>query len=101
MTHSLSRRHFLRTCSMAALGTGMGGVGTYLAEPATTVREFRRGGMVYRRLGETDVYVSLLSFGSHTDPAYKRLVAGGAVLNEEGQSRGGLRKCHIHGPGVK
>jgi aryl-alcohol dehydrogenase-like predicted oxidoreductase len=78
----------------------MSGVGTCLAEPGTAVREFRRGGMVYRRLGETDVYVSLLSFGSHTNPAYKRLVANGAVLNEAGQAQRDRQIAHALDLGV-
>ena len=40
-----------------------------LANGLPPVHEFRRGGMVYRQLGRSDLYVSLLSFGSHTDPA--------------------------------
>jgi aryl-alcohol dehydrogenase-like predicted oxidoreductase len=50
-------------------------------------REFRRGGMLYRRLGQTDLFISTLSFGSHTDPAYKRPVPHGQMLTEEGQAR--------------
>ncbi|MCL4850033.1 MAG: hypothetical protein KJZ78_01465, partial [Bryobacteraceae bacterium] len=49
------------------------------------VAQYRRGGMVYRRLGQTSLYPSVLSFGSHTDPAYKRKVKHGSVLTEEGQ----------------
>lgn len=44
--------------------------------------------MIYRRLGQTDLYPSLLSFGSHTDPADRR--PGGlsrTVLSAEGQAR--------------
>lgn len=78
----------------------MGRVETCLADPGTTVREFRRGGMVYRRLGETDLYVSLMSFGAHTDPAYKRMVANGAVLNEEGQARRDRQIAHAFDLGV-
>ncbi len=48
--------------------------------------EFRRGGMIYRPLGRTGLQVSLLSFGSHTDPRYKRKAAYGNVLTEEGQA---------------
>ena len=43
--------------------------------------------MVYRQLGGSDLNVSLLSFGSHTDPAYKIPARHGMVLNEEGQRR--------------
>jgi aryl-alcohol dehydrogenase-like predicted oxidoreductase len=43
--------------------------------------------MIYRRLGQTDLYPSLLSFGSHTDPAFKRKVTHGTVLTAEGQAR--------------
>ena len=51
------------------------------------VREIRRGGMIYRRLGQTDIDVSLLSFGSHTDPRFKKKVEHGNVLLAEGQER--------------
>ena len=81
MSACLSRRHFLAASAVfAAAPSGFAG-----ALPA--VREFRRGGMVYRRLGRTDMNVSLLSFGSHTDPAYKIKAKHGRVLNEEGQAR--------------
>lgn len=44
--------------------------------------------MIYRRLGRTDLDVSLLSFGSHTDPA-DRVRAGPSktVLTPQGQER--------------
>jgi aryl-alcohol dehydrogenase-like predicted oxidoreductase len=44
--------------------------------------------MTYRRLGRTDLYLSLLSFGSHTDPA-DRIKVGhlGTVLTEAGQAK--------------
>jgi len=48
---------------------------------------FRRGGMLYRRLGKTGLDVSLLGLGSHTDPAFKRQVGPGNVLTAEGQAR--------------
>jgi aryl-alcohol dehydrogenase-like predicted oxidoreductase len=51
------------------------------------VKEYRRGGMVYRQLGQTDIYTSLLSFGSHTDPAFKIHGNGVNTLTAEGQSR--------------
>jgi aryl-alcohol dehydrogenase-like predicted oxidoreductase len=52
------------------------------------VPEYRRGGMVYRRLGQTDLWISLLSFGSHTDPADRVKVARGkTTLTEQGQAR--------------
>jgi aryl-alcohol dehydrogenase-like predicted oxidoreductase len=70
-----SRRAFLAAASAVRLA----------AAPA--VKEFRRGGMIYRQLGQTDLYVSLLSFGSHTDPRYKKKVEHGNVLLEEGQQR--------------
>jgi aryl-alcohol dehydrogenase-like predicted oxidoreductase len=78
--HALSRRAFL--ASAAAISTAV-------AAPATVapIAQFRRGGMIYRRIGQTDVYTSLLSFGSHTDPAFKRKAARGTVLTEEGQQR--------------
>ncbi|MEN6603871.1 MAG: aldo/keto reductase, partial [Bryobacteraceae bacterium] len=55
---------------------------------AASGAEYRRGGMVYRKLGKTGLDVSLLSFGSHTDPK-DRLPAGPGktVLTEGGQAR--------------
>ena len=58
------------------------------AASGAAVSEYRRGGMVYRRLGRTDLWVSLLSFGSHTDPADRvPLRPQGTVLTEQGQQR--------------
>ena len=67
---------------MAAVGSSRG-----LAASTPAVREIRRSGMVYRQLGHTDLYVSLLSFGSHTDPRFKKKVEHGNVLVEEGQAQ--------------
>ncbi len=51
-------------------------------------REYRRGGMMYRKLGNTDMDVSLLSFGSHTDPADRvKAGPGKTVLTAAGQSK--------------
>lgn len=63
------------------------GCGASALAAAPAVREIRRGGMVYRQLGQTDLMVSLLSFGSHTDPRYKKRVERGNVLLEEGQQQ--------------
>jgi aryl-alcohol dehydrogenase-like predicted oxidoreductase len=60
----------------------------FLASAAGAAVEFRKGGMVYRRLGQTGMNVSLLSFGSHTDPADRRPGGKGrTVLSPEGQQR--------------
>jgi aryl-alcohol dehydrogenase-like predicted oxidoreductase len=84
MGFGYTRRDLLRATGAGLLGRAAG------AETAATNRvpEFRRGGMVYRRLGRTDLWVSLLSFGSHTDPA-DRIRAGPnkTVLTEAGQAR--------------
>ena len=81
---SLTRRDFIRRCGSGLLGAACGA--TSLAAPA--VMEYRRGGMTYRRLGQTDLDISLLSFGSHTDPAVRRRAGPGkTVLTEEGQAR--------------
>jgi aryl-alcohol dehydrogenase-like predicted oxidoreductase len=58
-----------------------------LAGEPQNVLEFRRGGMTYRRLGQTDLYPSLLAFGSHTDPADRVKAANGTVLTPAGQAR--------------
>ena len=85
MTCPLSRRGFL------AASAGFAAAQSSFAATHTSrlkgVREFRRGGMVYRQLGRSGLHVSLLSFGSHTDPAYKVKAKFGRVLNEEGQAR--------------
>jgi aryl-alcohol dehydrogenase-like predicted oxidoreductase len=76
---AVSRRAFFATTA---------GLSAAIAAPSSVspVPEIRRAGMVYRRLGQTDLYPSLLSFGSHTDPAHKRKVTHGSVLTEEGQA---------------
>ena len=86
MGHHWSRRDFLRTCSIAAVGAGLGLPKTGLGSVGTSVRGYTRGGMEYRRLGQTDLFISLLSFGSHTDPSYKVHRGDMYVLNEEGQA---------------
>ncbi len=73
-----SRRAFLA----AALGAR-----NSFADSLPPVREIRRGGMVYRQLGQTNIDVSLLSFGSHTDPRFKKKVENGNVLLPDGQAR--------------
>ncbi len=79
MERAMTRRELIAGSVAAALGKA--------AHGAAPVQEYRRGGMVYRRLGQTDIYVSQLGFGSHTDPQYKRNTKWGSVLNEEGQAR--------------
>jgi aryl-alcohol dehydrogenase-like predicted oxidoreductase len=61
--------------------------GACLAGTPPPVKEYRRGGMVYRQLGRTDLNVSLLSFGSHTDPRFKIKTGDHNILNQEGQQR--------------
>ena len=82
----VSRREFLRQGTTVALAAGLGGSAA-AAREAEPIREFRRGGMLYRRLGQSDIFISVLSFGSHTDPAYKRSAPQGNVLSDEGQAR--------------
>lgn len=82
----LSRRAFLQNSPALALGAGLGGAYAAGADRMEPIREFTRGGMLYRRLGHTGLYVSLLSFGSHTNPAFKRQAKHGSELNKEGQA---------------
>jgi aryl-alcohol dehydrogenase-like predicted oxidoreductase len=96
-----SRRDFLKSGSSFVIAAGLGSVPTGSASARgeaqgvsglksshqEPIREFRRGGMLYRRLGRTDLFVSVLSFGSHTDPAFKRPTKQGNVLSDEGQTR--------------
>jgi aryl-alcohol dehydrogenase-like predicted oxidoreductase len=69
------------------------------AEPQKLI-EFRRGGMTYRRLGQTDMYPSLLSFGSHTDPADRLKAPNGTVLTAAGQARRDRIVAHAFDLGV-
>lgn len=72
-----SRRRFLGAASAALLGSS--------ASASSTI-EYQRGGMVYRRLGNTGMDVSVLSFGSHTDPADRIQVRPGkTALKPEAQ----------------
>ena len=82
MNQSVSRREFLQQGSSLALAAGIGGSGALAADRPEPIREYRRGGMLYRRLGQTDLFVSTLSFGSHINPALR----GGGGLNEKGQA---------------
>jgi aryl-alcohol dehydrogenase-like predicted oxidoreductase len=81
--------HMERICRRTLLRRLAAGLPASLAMPslagAATIREISRGGMIYRRLGGTGIDVSLLGFGSHTDPRYKRKIEHGNVLVEEGQ----------------
>ena len=71
----LSRRSFL--------------AGVPLVSAAAPSNEYWRGGMAYRRLGKTGMDVSVLSFGSHTDPVDRRPATPPRknVLTPEGQAR--------------
>jgi len=93
MTANPSRRDFLcRGAALVGAVSGMSSAGgalrsSLLAADSAPVGEIRRGGMIYRKLGPSDLYLSLLSFGSHTDPAYKLEEKGGMALTQEGQAR--------------
>lgn len=78
----VTRRKFLAGSAAGLLASGA----PLWAVPQKAI-EFRRGGMTYRRLGQTDMYPSLLSFGSHTDPADRVKAPNGTVLTEAGQAR--------------
>lgn len=81
---SLSRRDFIKQCGV---GVACAALGARL-DAAPAASEYRRGGMIYRRLGRTDLHLSLLAFGSHTDPADRvRVGSGKTVLSEAGQAR--------------
>ena len=98
-TGSSTRREFLAACTAGLVAGGtFPAAGEVLAPPAG---EFRRGGMVYRRLGKTGMDVSLLAFGSHTDPA-DRLPAGPdkTVLTAQGQARRDRIIAHAFDLGV-
>src|SRR5262245_29372497 len=87
MRDRCSRREFLWQSSSLALAAGLVTAGPAVAERAEPVREFRRRGMLYRRLGQTNLHLSVLGFGSHTDPKFKQVVKNHSVLTDEGQKR--------------
>ena len=92
MERSVSRRELLQRGASVALAAGIAGSRVLADERAETIREYRRGGMLYRRLGGTDLFVSALSFGSHINPAFRIGAKHGSTLNEKGQAR---RDRHI------
>jgi aryl-alcohol dehydrogenase-like predicted oxidoreductase len=49
------------------------------------IQEWHRGGMRYRRLGRTELFVSALGFGSHTDYQQRVRGPGGTHLREDYQ----------------
>jgi aryl-alcohol dehydrogenase-like predicted oxidoreductase len=82
-TWKTTRRAFLEACAL-----GLVTLDSSTGNEVPGVRQYRRGGMVYRRLGQTDIDVSLLSFGSHTDPADRRPAGPDKTsLTAEGQAR--------------
>ena len=99
MKNTLTRRDFIWKCSASLAAVGAGVVRPSIL--GAGVSEYRRGGMVYRRLGNTDLWPSLLAFGSHTDPA-DRVPAGwsGTVLTTAGQARRDRIIAHAFDLGV-
>ena len=102
MFHCPERRDFLKSAAAAAVagagaggfvpgvlngGADKGGQAAHATDIPSGVKEYRRAGMLYRRLGRTDLFVSLLGFGSHTDPRYRRSSPLGSELTDEGQAR--------------
>jgi len=69
-----------------ALAAGIAGSHATARDRSEPIQEYSRGGMLYRRLGHSDLYVSMLSFGSHTNAAFKRRAKHGSELTEEGQA---------------
>ena len=88
-----SRRQFLRDAAGLAVAGAVSTMPDVAPAAPPPVRTFRRGGMLYRQLGRSDLFVSALSFGSHTDPAFRVHQGPGiSTLNPKGQA---LRDRHI------
>ncbi len=82
MDPCVTRRSFLAGCAGGVFAPRIA-PGAAPGDPL----EYRRGGMTYRRLGQTDLYLSLLSFGSHTNPSDRIKAPNGTVLTAQGQAR--------------
>ena len=87
----LSRRMLLQQ------GAGLALAGATTAQlladdPTRRIQSYQRGGMLYRRLGRTDLFISTLSFGSHINPGHRIRGKQGSQLDEQGQLR---RDRHI------
>ena len=91
MSCEYSRRQFLRHGGGLVAASATGSVILAADQPAP-IREYRRGGMLYRQLGDTDLHLSALSFGSHINPALRVAAKSGGTLSEQGQA---ARDRHI------
>ena len=92
MACEYSRRKLLFQGAGAALAAGMPLTRALANANPGPFDEYSRGGMLYRRLGGTDLFVSALSFGSHINPAHRVKVKHGSTLDKKGQDR---RDRHI------
>ena len=92
MNQHVSRRQFIQQGAGWAAAGGLIATGTPVMAANHPLREYRRGGMLYRRLGNTELFVSTLSFGSHTNPEFRVGAKHGSALSDQGQSH---RDRHI------
>ena len=92
MACEYSRRRLLFQGAGAALAAGMPLTRALANANPGPFDEYSRGGMLYRRLGGTDLFISALSFGSHINPAHRVKVKHGSTLDKKGQDR---RDRHI------
>ncbi len=92
--------HVTRRSFLAGSAAGLLATQTRLWSAPQKALEYRRGGMTYRRLGQTELYPSLLSFGSHTDPADRVKAPNGTVLTAAGQARRDRIVAHAFDLGV-
>ncbi len=69
MRDRISRRGFVRKTALGAIGAGMAiGAGGALAQDAAAPKIVKKGDMVFRRLGRTELMVSELSIGGSPSP---------------------------------
>ncbi|MCH2210537.1 MAG: aldo/keto reductase [Fuerstiella sp.] len=92
MACEFSRRRLLCQGTGAAVAAGLPLTRILAESDPKPVHEFRRNGMLYRRLGGTDLFVSALSYGSHINPAHRIKIKRGSTLDDKGQQR---RDRHI------
>ena len=78
----MTRREFLRNSALAAIGSRVPANGPFAheAKAEKSVDRFRKGSMIYRRLGRTDLFLSEIGLGGSPpppEPVFRRAIEMG------------------------